>query len=406
MSDDVLEEMHSWNTKKAINRRDKANDDYLLAWRRLLAFRDGLTKEIEDRLQDSHLEEDWKKILKRMQDNYAQEVERQKRQLDEISLQIERHRLSSFYVRIGAAWKKELEALLAREKKIRSMYDFALTTHQSKDGQLYRNAVREAKNAREMNWRHRKPLLPLIDKRDRLNVAIAAIEAKDPIVIDCLKRWDIDAMINVASIWDRMQKEYISAGDWHTYQTYGRERMTIDDYGMPVISTIRYGNGVNAISDVEDKSDKVMESGEFIQIIVKYDDSLVGSLTRKYHNLPNGLNLGTLSRKDLVDLLQNFNLDALQRDADLLEAYLDALHPDWRDDMEESMSGENEAPMVQAPEPESPYDVLGVTREMPMGEIAEAFRMTMLAIQHLPNQAPQRRLIDAYKKIKKEKANG
>ena len=44
--------------------------------------------------------------------------------------------------------------------------------------------------------------------------------------------------------------------------------------------------------------------------------------------------------------------------------------------------------------------MLGVTQQTPMAEIAEAFRAMMQAVQHLPNPAPQRRLIAAFKFIK------
>jgi hypothetical protein len=60
----------------------------------------------------------------------------------------------------------------------------------------------------------------------------------------------------------------------------------------------------------------------------------------------------------------------------------------------------------QAAPQENPYDVLGVTPEMQMSAIAEAFRAMMLAVQNLPNGAPQRRLIAAFKEIKGIKARG
>ncbi len=54
-------------------------------------------------------------------------------------------------------------------------------------------------------------------------------------------------------------------------------------------------------------------------------------------------------------------------------------------------------------ENDNPFDIIGVNENMTLNEIKKIFAIQMNALKELPNPAPQRRLIDAFKKIQEIK---
>jgi hypothetical protein len=137
------------------------------------------------------------------------------------------------------------------------------------------------------------------------------------------------------------------------------------------------------------------DEGDIVRLSIAGDGTVVGTFKAAYRRVAQGASLASLDLLTLVETLGAFRIDGLAADADLLEAYLDVAAPDWREQAAEAAVGG-----VTHSNEESPYDIIGVTPETPMAAIAEAFRATMQAIQHLPNAAPQRRLIAAFKSIK------
>jgi hypothetical protein len=139
------------------------------------------------------------------------------------------------------------------------------------------------------------------------------------------------------------------------------------------------------------------DEGDVLRMELRPDGTVIGTLKQAFHGLDADTSLADLSLMALVELLGALRTNSMAADADLLEAYLDAAATDWREQAA-AQAAEGETATIAAND--NPYDVLGVTPDMPMADIATAFRAVMQAIQHLPNAAPQRRLIAAYKAIK------
>ena len=135
------------------------------------------------------------------------------------------------------------------------------------------------------------------------------------------------------------------------------------------------------------------DEGEVIRVRL-VDGTTVGVFKKAFGGVAEGTALEFLDVMRLAEVLGELRTDGLGADADLLEAYLEARDPDWREAAAAAAAGE---PSASA---ESPYDVLGVLPTATTDEIAAAFRTVMHAVQHLPNTAPQRRLIAAFKTIK------
>lgn len=141
--------------------------------------------------------------------------------------------------------------------------------------------------------------------------------------------------------------------------------------------------------------------------------------TAPYMGLAVGTRLTSLDALTLIDLLESFQANGHCTDSFIVTVHLDAEIPHWRHilwDREKAFSRDTggrdtregrRVPVVSAPsDGESAYDVLGVLPTTSFAEIAEAFRTTMLSLQKLPNSAPQRRLIEAFKEIKRQRAAG
>jgi hypothetical protein len=145
----------------------------------------------------------------------------------------------------------------------------------------------------------------------------------------------------------------------------------------------------------------------------------ITGFTAPYMGLPVGTRLTSLDALTLIDLLESFQANGHCTDSFIVTVHLDAKIPHWRcllRDREKASSRDTggrdrregpRAPTVSSPSnAESAYDVLGVLPTTSFAEIAEAFRATMLSLQNLPNNAPQRRLIEAFKEIKRQRAAG
>ena len=140
------------------------------------------------------------------------------------------------------------------------------------------------------------------------------------------------------------------------------------------------------------------DEGDVISVSIDPDGVVTGRFKKSYQGVDEGAVLADLDVLKLAEVLGALRHDALAFDADLLEAYLDAAAPDWR---EQAAAASSSSP--DGVDADSPYDVLGVLPQTPMDEVAAAFRGAMQAVQHLPNAAPQRRLIAAFKAIKTER---
>ncbi len=143
------------------------------------------------------------------------------------------------------------------------------------------------------------------------------------------------------------------------------------------------------------------DEGEVVAVSVDGEGNVTGRFKRLYHGIAGGTPFSDLDALTLAEVLGALRQDALGADADLLEAYLDAADPDWREKASAAAGSEEDS--GDSSGAETPYDVLGVLPTTPLDEVAAAFRAAMLAVQHLPNHAPQRRLTAAFKAVKRQR---
>lgn len=140
------------------------------------------------------------------------------------------------------------------------------------------------------------------------------------------------------------------------------------------------------------------DEGNILRLTIGADGVVSGIFKTAYRHVLQGAALANLDLLTLVETLGALRTDGLTKDAELLESYLDLAAPDWREQAAEAVVGTGTA------DAETPYDVLGVTPDLPLQAVAQAFRNLMLAVQDLPNaSAPQRRFTEAYKIIKAQK---
>ncbi len=141
------------------------------------------------------------------------------------------------------------------------------------------------------------------------------------------------------------------------------------------------------------------EQGDFIAVMVV--DGVVSAKTiRAIAGIPAQAELSTLAVLKLVALLDALVQGGAEADADLLEAYLDAVAPEWR----ESVGG---ASAASAAASDDPYSILGVQRGMPLDEITVVYRRAMQAMHPDKGACPPwfaQAAGAAYRKIKQELA--
>lgn len=115
-----------------------------------------------------------------------------------------------------------------------------------------------------------------------------------------------------------------------------------------------------------------VEAGDFIAVQL-VDGEVTAKTIAPINGIPSQTDLSTLTLLKLVKLLAVLQEGGAEADADLLEAYLDAAAPEWRDDG----AADNEEPGAGS---DDPYSILGVTPAMTMEEITKAYRRAMQAI--------------------------
>lgn len=112
--------------------------------------------------------------------------------------------------------------------------------------------------------------------------------------------------------------------------------------------------------------------GDIILITVNDDDEVSGSMKVDYFGIAAGVDLADLGLRRLIELLGALRTDKLETDADFLEAYLDAVVSDWREQAA-AFAGDADA-TAGAPDP---YEVLGVSKEATDEEVKHAYRRIM-----------------------------
>jgi hypothetical protein len=218
------------------------------------------------------------------------------------------------------------------------------------------------------------------------DLALAALRAGDEPTRTCVLRWDLETAARVASIRHRLHRDgKVYWAEWDYYRSAGNPRYP--RHGEAII-TGRPGN-----------------DGTVVTVTVDTEGRPTGTVKRDYHHLRTGATLASCGIPHLCRVWRQLQIDKLEADVELLEAYLDTVGlPHWRDHESaafDAMSTNGAATQG----PGDPFRLLGVTRATPMAEIAAAFRRLMSATETLPDPpTAQRYLIEAFKAVKAEKA--
>lgn len=142
------------------------------------------------------------------------------------------------------------------------------------------------------------------------------------------------------------------------------------------------------------------EAGDFIAVTVT-NGVLTAKTLASIAGIPAHTDLAVLTVLKLVALLHTLVEGGAQLDADLLEAYLDAAAPQWR----ETAAGEGQADSSTSTD--DPYSILGVNRSMTFEDITKAYRRAMQAMHPDKGACPPwfaQMAGNAYRQIKAEKA--
>lgn len=147
------------------------------------------------------------------------------------------------------------------------------------------------------------------------------------------------------------------------------------------------------------QGDTDTEAGDFIAVTVT-NGQVTAKTVAGIAGIPAQTDLSVLTVLKLVALLDTLVQGGAQLDADLLEAYLDAAAPQWR----ETAAGEGQADSSTSTDP---YSILGVTRDMTLEDITRTYRRAMQAMHPDKGACPPwfaQMAGNAYRQIKAEKA--
>ena len=144
------------------------------------------------------------------------------------------------------------------------------------------------------------------------------------------------------------------------------------------------------------------DQGEVIRLTIQSDGIVRGAFIADYEGVPESTELHAVRLNVLVGVLGALRLAGLDTDHALLEAWLDAAVPDWR----ERMAEEGRAALGGAAL--DPYEVLGVTPGDDMAAITAAYRRAMKAVHPDASGGASawlsRAVADAYKQIRAARA--
>jgi hypothetical protein len=151
-------------------------------------------------------------------------------------------------------------------------------------------------------------------------------------------------------------------------------------------------------------AEKNADQGEVIRLAIQADRTLEGVFLRDYRGIEKGTRLEDLTLHVLASVLGALRTSGLDLDARLLEAWLDAAMPDWR----ERLTDEDE--QATSSGRHDPYDVLGVRPDAPMEEVTAAYRRAMKAVHPDVSGGASawlsRAVIEAYRQIRAARAAG
>lgn len=141
---------------------------------------------------------------------------------------------------------------------------------------------------------------------------------------------------------------------------------------------------------------RTSDDGDVLAVDVDGNGRVHGHLRRAYGGWPSATALTDIPLPRLIELLGMFRTENLGSDADMLEAYLDAAHPAWRE------AAANElAPATGLAS--DPWEVLGIPRGASRDEVVAAYRRLMKRVHPDTDGLPawmSRAVSDAYRALK------
>lgn len=152
----------------------------------------------------------------------------------------------------------------------------------------------------------------------------------------------------------------------------------------------------------QDEDGNATRAGEVIQLTLQPDETVTGKLIVDFLGLPKNTNLATLTLSKLAEMLVTLCDRELTTDAELLEAYLEAVDNDWRTKIAAELGVDDSR------EKTNPWVVLGLTPGASLDELKAAYRKIMRQVHPDTSGLPTwyaQIVNDAYRKLLEELDN-
>ena len=151
-------------------------------------------------------------------------------------------------------------------------------------------------------------------------------------------------------------------------------------------------------SRTSDPDGNAISAGMVIELTLQSDGSVTGRLLTDFQALGANTPLATLTLTKLAEILVGLREAELIKDADLLEAYLEAVDPDWRTKIADEIDFEDNTTA-------NAWTVLGLAPGASLLEVKQTYRKIMRYIHPDISGLPQwyaQTVNDAYRKLLEE----
>lgn len=156
-------------------------------------------------------------------------------------------------------------------------------------------------------------------------------------------------------------------------------------------------------SRTRDEEGNATSAGEVIKLTLQPDETVTGKLIADFLGLSKDTNLANLTLSKLAEILVALCDRELADDAQLLEAYLEAVDNDWRAKVADEIGVDDSR------EKTNPWIVLGLTPDASLEEVKAAYRKIMRQVHPDTSGLPTwyaQTVNDAYRKLLEELDNG
>ncbi len=115
-------------------------------------------------------------------------------------------------------------------------------------------------------------------------------------------------------------------------------------------------------------------AGQVIELTLSSNGTVTGRLITSFDGFKENTNLATLTLSQLASILVSLRDGELVDDADLLEAYLDAVDADWRAKIASEIGVEDSSTGLD------PWTILGLSPGASLDEVKSAYKKIMQAV--------------------------